>query len=43
MKGRKQIENILGITKFDLSANIIPQLSAGGVTFKNLLTDFEYF
>ena len=42
MKARRQIENISGLTTFDLTADIIPEVGAGGVTFKNVLTDFEY-
>lgn len=42
MKVRRQVENISGLTKFDLTADIIPGVGAGGVTFENVLTDFEY-
>ncbi|MGB3524861.1 MAG: hypothetical protein WBB32_02715 [Flavobacteriales bacterium] len=42
MKARRHIENISGLTTFDLTADIIPEVGAGGVTFKNVLTDFEY-
>jgi hypothetical protein len=42
MKARRHIENISGLTTFDLTAHIIPEVGAGGVTFKNVLTDFEY-
>ena len=42
MKARRQIENISGLTNFDLTADIIPEIGAGGVTFKNVLADFEY-
>lgn len=38
----QHIENQTGPTTFDLTADIIPELGAGGVTFKNVLTDFEY-
>lgn len=42
MKARRHIENIAGLITFDLTADIIPEVGAGGVTFKNVLTDFEY-
>jgi hypothetical protein len=42
MKARTRIENQSGLTTFDLAADIIPEVGAGGVTFKNVLTDFEY-
>jgi hypothetical protein len=42
MKARRHIENQSGLRTFDLAADIIPEVGAGGVTFKNVLTDFEY-
>jgi hypothetical protein len=42
MKARRRIENQSGLITFDLAADIIPEVGAGGVTFKNVLTDFEY-
>jgi|SRR5688572_3902930 len=41
MKARRRIENISGLTAFNLTADIIPEVGAGGVTFNNVLTDFE--
>jgi hypothetical protein len=42
MKARRRIEKISGLTQFDITSDIIPEIGAGGVTFKNVLTDFEY-
>lgn len=42
MKARRHIKNIAGITTFDLFADINPAVGAGGVTFKNVVADFEY-
>lgn len=42
MKGRRHIENISGLTTFDIAADIIPEVGAGGVTFKNVMSDFKY-
>lgn len=41
MKARKRIEKATGITQFDITEDIIPKLGAGGVTFGNVITDFE--
>lgn len=42
MKARRRIEKTKGLTQFDITADIVPEIGAGGVTFKNVLTDFEY-
>jgi hypothetical protein len=42
MKARRRIDEISGLTQFDITADIIPKFGAGGVTFKNVLNDFEY-
>ncbi|WP_369615034.1 hypothetical protein [Flavobacterium sp. CFS9] len=42
MKARKRIEKATGITQFDITGDIIPKVGAGGVTFVNILADFEY-
>lgn len=41
MKGRRY-KTLPGVTLFDLTADIIPGVGAGGVTFKNVIGDFEY-
>lgn len=41
MKARNNIETITGIKEFDLDADIIPEVGAGGISFKNTLKDFE--
>jgi len=41
MKARNNIENITGIEEFNLGADIIPEIGAGGISFKNTLKDFE--
>lgn len=40
MKARINIENITGIKQFDISANITEK-GAGGITFKDSISDFE--
>ncbi|MBP6303373.1 MAG: hypothetical protein KBB37_10610 [Bacteroidia bacterium] len=41
MKARRYIENVSGLKAFDLTSDIIPEVGAGGVSFKNVLADFE--
>jgi hypothetical protein len=41
MKARRIKENLSGLTRFDLTADVVPGVGAGGVTFTNVLTDFE--
>jgi hypothetical protein len=42
MKFRNLIQSSSGVHQFNLAANIIPEVGAGGVTFTNTIADFEY-
>lgn len=41
MKARRNPEKILGLNTFDLITSIIPEVGAGGISFKNTIADFE--